>query len=162
MGPHVRAHLPLPAVLSAGLPQPASLAGQPRARGGHRLSAMLERVHELRQARAPAAACRRTDAARSRRLRPEVAGLLHAVLYSGRTGNTQAASIGCSSPRSSSATIWSSIAAPHSTSSPSASSMPIEPSASPTRSRRSSAAGSPSCITASCRPKSNTWTSPTR
>jgi len=35
---------------SAGLPQPASLAGQPDARGGHRLSAMLKRVHALGQA----------------------------------------------------------------------------------------------------------------
>ena len=34
MGPHVCTHLPLPAILGTGLPQSASLAGQPDARGG--------------------------------------------------------------------------------------------------------------------------------
>jgi hypothetical protein len=43
IGPHVCAHLPIPAVLSTGLLQPASLAGEPDTRGGHRLP------HPLRQ-----------------------------------------------------------------------------------------------------------------
>src|SRR5208282_3858232 len=40
-GPHV----PLPAVLGADLPQPASLAGPPPSQGEHRLPAMRQRLH---------------------------------------------------------------------------------------------------------------------
>jgi hypothetical protein len=61
-----------------------------------------------------------------------------------------------------SATISCFIAAPPSTSSASGSSTPIEPSDSRTRSPRSSAAGSAGSITANCRPRSSTWTSPIR
>ena len=61
-------HLPLSA-------QPPSLAGQSNARGGHRLSPALERVHGMRQIRAPAGTGRRVDAARPHCLRPEVARL---------------------------------------------------------------------------------------
>jgi len=47
MGPHVRAHVPLLAILRADLPQPASLAGHSDARGRHRLPPMLECLHAL-------------------------------------------------------------------------------------------------------------------
>jgi hypothetical protein len=65
MGPHVRAHVSLLAVHRAGLPQPASLAGQSDARGRHQLAPMLECLHALRHTRTPARArrpeCRVTD-----------------------------------------------------------------------------------------------------
>jgi hypothetical protein len=53
-GPHVRAHAPVPAVLRTPLPQPASLARQSLAHGGRRLPPMFERLHVVRQTRAPA------------------------------------------------------------------------------------------------------------
>ncbi len=49
--PHVRAHVPLPAVFGADLPQPASSARQPPARGGHRLPAMRQCLNRLRRPR---------------------------------------------------------------------------------------------------------------
>ena len=162
MGPHVRAHVPLPAVLGADLPQPASLVGKPYARRRHRLSAMLERFHAVRQTPTPAGAGQRAKPSRPRRLRPEVARLFHAVLHRrrARARRLPSSAVLCPDRVLRQPRLLSPRHARQARR------------AAPRRQSHHRSAkqdhddlrpqGSPSSITANCRPRSNTWTSPTR
>ena len=162
LGTNVRAHLPLPSILRPYLPQPAPLAGQPHARERHRIQATRQCLLEMRSSRSPARTRQLAHPSGSGDLRPKVAGAPHALLHRKR-----ARACGLPAP----AVLLASrvLRQPH---------LPSPRGAG--QSRRTSARrqsnhrtaeqdhrdlrsqGSPSIIEASCKPRSRTWTCPTR
>src|SRR6266567_7233769 len=85
LGPDVCAHVSVPALLCPGMPESASLAGQPSGGRKHRLWQDLQRLSEVRQLRPPAGTGRFAQRSRSADLRAEVAGRIHAFLQGTRT-----------------------------------------------------------------------------
>src|SRR5438270_7764794 len=85
MGPDVRADVPLLAVLSAGVPEPASLAGEPDARRGNRFSAMFQRISEMWRSQETATVGGFLNRARPPDLWAEMAGLPDSILHGQRT-----------------------------------------------------------------------------
>src|ERR1700730_15119454 len=81
LGTNVRAHLPLPSILRAYLPQSAPLAGQSPARERHRIQATRPCVPEMRGTRSAASTCQLAHSSRSGDLRPKVAGAPHTLFH---------------------------------------------------------------------------------
>src|SRR6516162_4377479 len=103
LGTNVCAHLPLLSVLFPYLPQPASLAGKPHARARHRIQATHQCLLEMLSPRSPARTRGLADPSRSGDLRSKMAGAPDAILHR-KSESKRAASTGCSSPKSSTAT----------------------------------------------------------
>src|SRR5260370_5506191 len=85
LGPDVRAHVPVPAVLRPGLSQSTSLAAGPDTPAGHRLPAMLECLSSMRDTRTPPGTGRHPDRRRFVELPPQIAYPPHSILQRERT-----------------------------------------------------------------------------
>src|SRR5437016_930971 len=79
LGPDVRAHVSLFPIFGTGVPEPAPLAGDSDEGRGHRLSAMHQRILEVRQSGAPARTGRLAHYSGPVEVRPEVARRVHPV-----------------------------------------------------------------------------------
>src|ERR1035438_1513789 len=93
LGAHVCPHVSLLSFFRPSMPESASLAGSAHAAGGHRLSAMQERLLAMLQPRTIATAGRLSDRPRFIALRAEVANRLHSLLH--LPGTTTRRQAGC-------------------------------------------------------------------
>src|SRR5271165_5008394 len=114
LGAHVRPHMSLLSVHGAGLPESASLARDPDARGEDRLPAMHQCLPPVRQPKTSSRTRRLTYGKGLAGLR-QSGWLTSLRSFPKPNGRTTAASIACSSPKSSTATISCSISEPLST-----------------------------------------------
>jgi hypothetical protein len=96
---------PLSAILRPGLPKSTSLVGEPHARGGHRLQAMLECRSALRRTRASPGLSRHLERRRLFKLRRKMAGPFSPRSSATGSAGKVVVSTGCSSHKSNFATI---------------------------------------------------------